>query len=405
MSHSSHRPLRRACTGLLGLLALGASLASVVPGCSSEVAGSPCETTFAEECGKECLDDSGCADGLYCSGGSCTADCTPAGGQCSDGVSCSPRGRCGEDGVSGGFGNPGGPGDNCPSITVSFDKVTPTVMLLIDQSGSMNDDFGGDGNRWEVLYDALMNQQNGVVATLSDEIRFGLALYTSRDGFQGGTCPRITQVNASLGNYESIRQMYEDANPDDETPTGESIDKTVDYLKTIMAPGPKMILLATDGMPDTCAEPNPQNGEEESVTAAKRAFDEGIKTVVLSVGPEVALDHLQDMANAGAGIQNGQGNAAYYQALNQASLIDAFEQIIGGVRACVFTLGGVVTTDDPGQGEVLLDGEPLTYNDPDGWRLNNESEMELVGDACTKIQESAHELKVTFPCGTVVPIE
>ncbi|AKT37783.1 vWA domain-containing protein [Chondromyces crocatus] len=397
--------LRHACSGFLGLLSMGAVLASTVQGCTSEIAASPCETTFAAECGKSCLDDNGCAAGLHCSAGACTAECTEGGSECQAGITCSPRGRCGDDLGGSGFGDPGGPGDHCPSVNVTFGQVTPTVMLLIDQSGSMNDNFGGDGSRWNVLYDALMNTQNGVVSTLSDEIRFGLALYTSRDGFQGGTCPMITQVDAALGNYESIRQRYQNARPDDETPTGESIDKIVDYLKTVDEAGPRMILLATDGMPDTCAVPNPQNGEPEAIAAARRAHGEGIKTVVLSVGPDVALNHLQDMANAGAGIQNGQASAPYYQALNQTSLIDAFKQIIGGVRACVFTLDGVVTTDDPAQGEVLLDGERLTYNDPDGWRLNNASELELVGNACRRVQEDAQSIKITFPCGTVEVIQ
>lgn len=389
----------RAGMGMLGALALGLTLAAMSPGCSTDALPSPCDSVYADQCGVECLDDGGCASGLYCGGGgTCTADCTPDGFECGFDVACSANGRCG--GTPGGFGTPGGPaGGECPSINVTFDEVTPTVMLLVDQSGSMTDDFGGSGTRWDVLYNALMNQQTGFVSTLGNEIRFGLALYTSHDGSAGGACPIISQVNASVGNYEAIRQMYQAAQPDDETPTGESIARTVEYLKTIQEPGPKMILLATDGMPDTCAEPNPQNGEAESVAAAQAAFAEGIKTVVLSVGPDVALNHLQDMANAGAGVSSG--DAPYYQALDEASLVAAFEQIIGGVRACVFTLNGEVTTPDPSVGTVLLDGEPLTYDDPNGWRLNNPSEIEVVGESCTRIQEGTHTMDVTFPCGTV----
>lgn len=394
----------RAGMGMLGVLALGASLFGIAPGCSgAEPPPAPCETAYAGLCGSTCLDDTGCPSGLFCNGsGVCDAQCTPDGQECGFDVACSANGRCdGEPG--GGFGMGTGEQSGCADVNVTFDRVTPTVVLLVDQSGSMTEDFGGAGNRWDVLEDALMNDQDGLVKRLEGEIRFGLALYTSHDGNEGGTCPLITKVDAKIGNFEEIRDKYASANPDDETPTGESILAAVEQLKTVKEPGPKIIILATDGMPDTCAEPNPQNGEEESLAAAEAAFAEGIKTVVLSVGPEVSQDHLQDMANAGAGV-NGGGDAPYYQALDQGALIEAFEQIIGGVRECTFTLNGKVT-GDPAVGSVLLDGQPVTYNDPNGWRLNNPSEIELVGEACQKIQEGEHNLTVTFPCGSVVVVE
>jgi hypothetical protein len=381
-----------------GALALGAAVAAMVPGCvGDEALPSPCESAYAGLCGTSCLDDSGCASGLYCGANSlCTADCTQGGMECGFDVSCSPSGRCGGDSGSG-FGPEGEEASGCADVDVTFDRITPTVVLLIDQSGSMTEDFGGAGTRWNVLHDALMDPQTGFVRALENEIRFGLALYTSHDGNAGGACPILTRVEAAMGNYEAIAAMYGAANPDDETPTGESILAVVDQLKQVLEPGPKMIVLATDGMPDTCAEPNPQNGQQESVDAAKAAFAEGIKTVVVSVGPEVSQDHLQDMANAGAGVASG---AEYYQALDQGELIGSFDKIINGVRACVFTLNGKVT-GDPAVGTVLLDGQPLSYNDPNGWRLNNESEIEIVGEACQQIQDGEHSLKVTFPCGTV----
>ena len=42
----------------------------------------------------------------------------------------------------------------------------------------------------------------------------------------------------------------------------------MDTLLNDPAPGDKVIVLATDGEPDTCAEPNPQNGQGVAVAAA-----------------------------------------------------------------------------------------------------------------------------------------
>lgn len=54
------------------------------------------------------------------------------------------------------------------------------------------------------------------------------------------------------------------------------------------------------------------------------------------------------------------------------------------------------------EGSVSLDGAPLGYNDPDGWRLNGSSELEILGDACDAIKEGQHEISASFPCDAVV---
>src|SRR5262245_6508458 len=112
-----------------------------------------------------------------------------------------------------------GAGGACPDVHVNFEKVIPTVVLLIDQSGSMTTSFGG-GSRWSVLHDTLMDPSTGIVKELENEVRFGLALY-SGDG--GANCPAVTEVTTSLGNYAAIASVYNSASPFKETPTGESI--------------------------------------------------------------------------------------------------------------------------------------------------------------------------------------
>jgi hypothetical protein len=411
------RPLHetgpRRLLGALGALAFAALLSPVLPSCSSDAApdggAAACEGAGAEACGASCADDSDCAAGLHCASGSCTAECTPSGAECGSGFACSDRGQCVEDpgdfigggdvGQSGG----GDPGGTCADIDVTFERVVPTVMLLIDQSGSMDQNFG-NGSRWDVLESALMDQDTGLVRTLENDVRFGLALYTSHNGNSGGVCPVLNEVSTALGNYDEIRAVFRSAEPDDDTPTAESITAVAERLAAVTDPGPKVIVLATDGEPDTCANPDANNVQQLSVAAAEAAFAQGLKTFVISVGAEVSLAHLQDLANAGSGHPaDGSDDAPFYQALDQQSLIDAFDSIISGVRTCVFTLNG--TVNDATAGTVLLDGQGLTLNDPNGWRLNNPSEIELVGDACAQVQDGEHTLNVTFSCGTVTDIK
>ncbi|MEZ4222719.1 MAG: VWA domain-containing protein [Polyangiaceae bacterium] len=361
----------------------------------------PCEGELKGVCGNTCQQTQECGSGLYCSNDkTCTADCTAGGGQCKGGKFCDSTGRC-VSGIS--VNNDGGNADGCIKADVTFEKTTPTVVLLIDQSGSMTENFGGN-NRWNTVRDALMNASTGIVKTLENEVRFGLALYTSHDGNAGGACPVLTEVNISLGNYAAIKAVYDQAQPEDETPTGESIDEVVKKLVPFSEPGPKVIVLATDGEPDTCAQPNPQNGQPESIAAAQNAYKQGIETYVISVGSGVSLNHLQDMANAGKGLAvGGSQNATYYQANDQPALVKAFNEIIYGVRSCVFKLDGKVEASEAGQGSVQLDGKALTYNDPDGWKLNPPSEVEFVGAACQAIKSGDHKVAIDFPCGVYTP--
>jgi hypothetical protein len=381
-------------------------LVAVSCGGSDESEDAPCEGALKSKCGQSCSNDTDCGSGTYCgTDGKCTADCTKS-SDCGSGKVCTAAGRC----ISGinldsGGNNDGISGEGCINVDVTFEKQIPTVVLLIDQSGSMDEQFGGAGTRWNVVKNALMNQTTGIVKVLENDVRFGLALYTSHDGNNGGTCPILTDVMPpALANFNAINAVYGPATFDGETPTGESIDAVAAALAPFAEPGPKAIVLATDGEPDTCAQPNPQNGQAESIQAAQDAFANDISTYIISVGEDVSLGHLQDMANAGVGLPvvGGSQNAPFYQAVDQAALVKAFNDIIYGVRPCTFQLNGKVEPGKESQGKVDLDSQPLGYEDPDGWKLNGDDEVELTGAACDAIKSGDHDLKINFPCGSFV---
>lgn len=296
--------------------------------------------------------------------------------------------------------NPDGLTSGCGEVTVVVTPTTPTLMLLVDQSGSMTEDFGGV-ERWDAVYDTLMDPNDGVLANLESTIRFGLTLYTSENGFEGGMCPMLTAVPPALDNREAIDAIYDPEQPGDETPTGESLAIVAEDLARFDEPGPKGIVLATDGQPDTCDEPNPQNGEPESLAAAQQAYDLGIKVFVLSVGPEVAQDHLQEMANVGVGkAPDDPMPAPYWQALNPEQLVDAFSEIIGSFVSCNLEVDGIVDLDKQCEGTVLLDGVELECGTD--WNMPDESTLELLGDACNTLQDGAeHNVAASWPCGAV----
>ena len=178
-------------------------------------------------------------------------------------------------------------------------------------------------------------------------MRFGLTLYTSNSG--GSNCPILQSVPVSLGNFNAIAALMNGNGPAGDTPTAESIDAVAGDLAPFPANGPKIIALATDGDPDTCADPNAHDAASQqlSVEAVQSAHMAGIETYYIVVGPDVSLPHAQQMANAGKGLPpTGGQNAPYFRALSQQELINAFTQIIGGVRGCVLRMSGQVDPAD-----------------------------------------------------------
>ena len=191
-------------------------------------------------------------------------------------------------------------------VRVDFDQLRPIVMLLVDQSGSMNDRYPMRSNlstRWSVVRDALMDPDRGAVKQLESSVRFGVTFFTSRGGFRGPTCPMLTDVSAATDNYDAIRALYDRTKPDKDTPTGESIDAVVERLSAMGGPGQKFILLVTDGSPDTCGMPDSQGALAQSVAvgAASNAFEQGIKLFILGVSSDVDQVKVQQIANAGQG--------------------------------------------------------------------------------------------------------
>lgn len=394
------------------LLAIGCGHKSFDSLCANQVppptaCNTPCDPVGA----------SMCPAGFHCSpDGECDTFCTQAGNECGDGYTCTADGYCVSDGNGSGSGDPP-PDMNCPAVHVKATPTTPTVELLLDQSGSMTATYGNT-DRWNALRNALIDPTTGVVKNLESKVVFGATLYSNRSqadatGKQVGIppCPTLTSRPRALNNFTPIQQLLQNSIPDEDTPTPESIDAVrMSFAANPPAQGsPPIIVLATDGLPDTCADADPpdqtrQNAANDaSVMAAQRAFAAGIKLFFLFVGDAAqAGTHPQRMANAGAGLDPAMGAAKFYEAKDPAQLTAAFNQIVGGVLSCDLKLNGQVALADAPNGTVQVNGATLTYGadwnlDPDGITIH------LLGNACTMLKNAtAPTVDATFPCGTVI---
>ncbi len=364
--------------------------------------------------------------------------------------------------VSGSSGSGGSGGDTCDPLTAMSTRLVPTVLILVDNSSSMFEPLmNGTTTAWKLLYDALMDETTGVVKPLDGDIRFGFASYKGLQGTSEAdpACAIMTPPTPTFmtGNYAAIKQIYDQLGMDTgsgqkwETPTGHAIDVVTPALAAYNPdpPGPKYILLVTDGNPNTCKTLDPQCGQDRTIKAAQDAYAQGIGTIIVGIGDLVEQpndgcnaqqvrcgeEHLQDVANAGAGlpvqappndyqyqpcVQNEggvltatyatadqtPGNAPFFESNDPDELRTGLAKVLNAVQTCTFDLTASVT-GNPALANVTLDGNPLTYGDTAaGWTLeDNKHQITLEGSACDSFRANpGTTLNASFPCDMGKPI-
>lgn len=394
--------------------------------------GGLCIPCGSGEC-SSCVDTEDCDLGSHCASGQCRRDCSAQNEDinCSAHEMCSPHGRCVATTLD-------PDGEICAAGIVEGELTQSTVMLLVDQSGSMNDAYcseSGTGvcpSRWDALEEILFGDEN-ILDPLQDRIRFGLSLFTYSGPKQGeaalDACPMI-QDTTTLDTYNSqtMEQLYAANQPEKDTPTAESLDLATEKLLEQPTNGELYIVLATDGEPDHCGQLNPQSeyAKRLSIDSAKIAFERGVTVLPLFVGggsPAVAA-HMQDLANAGQGESVGAGacssasaatdsscpdfspvdsgppgDAPYAIASSPQMLREKLESTLEETISCTIALE--TGTDKPTSGYVYFDGDLLPQDAADGWSLLGEDRIELNGNACARAQDGDnHFISVVFTqCG------
>jgi hypothetical protein len=300
----------------------------------------------------------------------------------------------------------------CVDFTRSYTSLPPTVLLLIDQSQSMAFTFG-ESTRWDVLRQSIVDPEQGLLASLDATTRVGLMIYTGRGGLTNPLgCPLITQVAAEFGNVDQVRSVYLASEPmtGGDTPTGESIDQAARALGAISGAGPKYILLATDGEPDTCQQPKPSEGMPQALDAAQRAFAQGLRVYTLGVSDGLDPSNVQQLANAGAGKDpslvygvDALAEPPLFANSDPRQLAQQLQGALGDVRTCTIDLGTSVTAESALEGRLVLDGRVLASDERNGWTFVDERTLSIHGAACDKILGDGERLEVHFPCASDLP--
>jgi hypothetical protein len=308
----------------------------------------------------------------------------------------------------GGDDTPGGDGDddefNQPDaavcdqtvpITVTQTQKTPDMLLVVDKSGSMDEELTGTG---QSKMDVLKTAMSQVLPGQNNNIRFGLALYPT-----SGDCGVSQPVSGvAAGNAVSVIGQLSPIEPGGATPTHLALDAARSYFANIpVNPDGRYVLLATDGLPNCDNGDSQEPSNDATQLAAQRLAQDNIRVFVIGFGDIAVADptFLTSLAIAG-------GTGDFFAANSPGQLQAALAQISGTVveASCDFALASV--PEDPAKLGVTLDGTPVP-RDPShqtGWDYDaNSNSVIFYGDTCQQIQSGVNaNVGVDYGCGSVV---
>ena len=272
-------------------------------------------------------------------------------------------------------------------VRLSVEASEPsTVVLIVDASSSMQRDFGAGLSRWEAVREALTGR-DGVIRRLEDRVPFGLIRYSA-----SFMCPTLESRPAELRAGDGIATLLLATPPGGSTPTAETLREARADVARLAgdSTGPVSFVLATDGEPVPCDSTRDEAEiRRRVVEQVGLAYDEGVRTFVLSVGADLSEGHLQDLANAGANVGPGDPDAPAWRADDPAALTELIATAIGAAVACVARLPW--SEANPCDAEVELDGDPLICDDADGFRIEG-NQLLFAGAACAAWESGARAL-------------
>lgn len=344
---------------------------------------------------------SGCAAGgnAGVSGAGGAVSSTSAGVEATTGA-----GGAGGGGIGIGSSTGSGGGEDCGRQNFDVLVKPIDILLVLDRSASMeNDPSGGDSSpsKWEIVVPAL---QQAITAT-NTAVSWGIKVFP--EGDKKGACsaasfPTNILVPIAANNAMKVNTAISiTTDKGDGTPTGDAINKAVEYLASLQDNHVKYLLLATDGDPSCPSGDAADTVALQAVTAAAAA---GYHTFVVGIASNASkIKALNQLAIAGLEPHLDPDPTApqFYLASTQADLVTTLKGITGAAATCLFPLSSAPPNPDHvgvfvGDKAIMQDTSNTSgwnYTDPDM------KTIELFGAACTQATtEAAGMVKVIFGC-------
>jgi len=295
----------------------------------------------------------------------------------------------------GNHGDDGGGDDGmCADVQVTTTRIPPSIELLLDRTGSM-----GQTDVPPTRYQALQTAVTNTLIQANGTALFGAVMFAGDEM----PCPPDASVFGAFSvprpsDQAAITNLIAVHSPAGNTPTAGWITVVAaDFVAHPPPPlSPPIILLVTDGQPNSCSGA-PDMGE--TVAATTMAFNQGIRTFTVGIAPAAAdMAFLQQMAQAGTG-----DPTAVFATNTSQQLQAALTTIITRVQSCVLPIDKTIDSTKASSGHVTLDGNPLVFGTD--WKLDaTGGSLQLLATACTTFQMNINaKVDATFPCDAVGP--
>lgn len=285
----------------------------------------------------------------------------------------------------------------CDSEETEVVPVPPSVLLILDKSGSMSmQKWDHDAKpatptvtRWHSLHQVV----EGVVTMFDAVVHFGVKLYPmmTAGSFEPTACivdPGVEvpiapmNANAVLAGIPAI-----DFEVLGGTPMETGLKRGYEYLKMLDPTLQRFAILVADGeISDTCAG---ENFLEAQAAVEETFVDFDIPTYVVGIDVDPSTSE-QLAALALAGGKPKPGPEPFYQTSNQNELQAAISQIVKDTLSCVIAVDPAPS--EPELFEVHIDGQAVPEvascaEDGYIWSVPH-SELTLCGAACDALKET-----------------
>lgn len=296
---------------------------------------------------------------------------------------------------------------NCGVKKHEPQRLPPELLLVLDKSGSMREAPNGrpgvlvrrDEGKWAHVTAAI----NTVVQQTQAQVAWGLKLFPSND-----SCAVAPGVQAEIApnNFMLLSRTIAETRPRGGTPTQAAVRGATLHLRGRTTPNPKVMVLATDGLPGCAPGGGGLQGTDPvgSAAAVADAAAAGFPVYVIGIATAGTIAHatLNDLAVKG-GRPRADMTTRYFPVANQAELAGALTAITGQIATCTFTLDS--PPPDPANVAVEAAGQRLA-KDPthaNGWDYKGPGAIEIFGPACEAVKAGpAKTVQILYGCPGVV---
>ena len=306
-------------------------------------------------------------------------------------------------------------GMNCREVMQPLAKQPPDILIVLDASGSMNNDIsdancGNNGcgatSKWAQMTPAI----NTVVGMTDTTVNWGLKFFAD-----DAMCAVGNNVAVPIGANQGGAVMTAIAgrtsanggvSNGSRTPTRSAESAGATYMRGLNDPNPRFILLATDGLPN-CQPGNSDTAADDSAGAVMAVTDAammGIPTFVVGIatGGTTADSTLNNMANAGGYPQTG-GSTSYYSVASTAQFVSVLQTLVGVATTCTFTVPEPTGDTDRAHIGVVVNGAEIPHDASmtNGWDYTSTgmTAVQIYGPTCTGIMNgSITNVQIVFKC-------